>query len=332
MDDNGHSEAILAVSITLLAISLLSVGLRCFVRTCVLHAFGWDDFFMVIAMILYLGFSTCGILGANFGIGQRLAYFEFNPNHLRRALLCWWIGEIFYVITCIMLKISIILTLLRLAIERIHLWILPVDYFWNKGATTERGTCIDTDILIIIGYVYSAGAAVTDLTIVIIPVALIWNLRMNRLNKSVVLVILCIGSIASVAVIVRIPFIHHYKDREFLYNTYEIGICSYVEAGLGITAASLATLRPLGRLLRDGNPFSRCQYHSNDLSPLSRGRPHESRSFTSKNKTHEDEYRLWGGGSGIGSHRDMITVALGDIPTLSEEVLPAENTSTRSEV
>jgi hypothetical protein len=53
MDDNGHSEAILAVSITLLAISLLSVGLRCFVRTCVLHAFGWDDFFMVIAMVSY---------------------------------------------------------------------------------------------------------------------------------------------------------------------------------------------------------------------------------------------------------------------------------------
>lgn len=120
-----------------------------------------------------------------------------------------------------MLKISIILTLLRLAIERIHLWILyaaisfasvvgllflfftvfqcrPVDYFWNKGATTERGTCIDTDILIIIGYVYSAGAAVTDLTIVVIPVALIWNLRMNRLNKSVVLVILCIGSMSVV--------------------------------------------------------------------------------------------------------------------------------------
>lgn len=53
MDDNGHSEAILIVSIVLLAISLLSVGLRCFVRTRVLHAFGWDDFFIVIAMVSY---------------------------------------------------------------------------------------------------------------------------------------------------------------------------------------------------------------------------------------------------------------------------------------
>lgn len=119
--------------------------------------------------------------------------------------------------TCIVLKISIIITLLRLAIERVHLWILyaavsfasavglvflfftvfqcsPVEYFWNKGPRTERGTCIDMDILISVGYFYSAGAAVTDLTIAIIPVALIWNLHMNRLNKCVVMGVLCIGS------------------------------------------------------------------------------------------------------------------------------------------
>lgn len=115
-----------------------------------------------------------------------------------------------------MVKISIIITLLRLTINRIHVWILyaaisfasavalvflfftvfqcsPVDYFWNKSTTAETGTCISTDLLINIAYFYSAGAAVTDLTIVLVPVALIWNLQMDRRNKSAVIAILCIG-------------------------------------------------------------------------------------------------------------------------------------------
>jgi hypothetical protein len=87
MDDNGHSQTIIIINTIFLAISLLSVGLRCFVRTHILHAFGWDDILMVIAMILYSGFSISGILGATFGIGEKLAYFEFKPNNLRRALL-----------------------------------------------------------------------------------------------------------------------------------------------------------------------------------------------------------------------------------------------------
>lgn len=115
-----------------------------------------------------------------------------------------------------MIKISIILTLLRLTISHIHIWILyaaitfasavglvflaftifqcsPVDYFWNKGSTAQTGTCISTNLLVNISYFYSASAAVTDLTIALVSVALIWNLRMDRRNKFAVIGILCIG-------------------------------------------------------------------------------------------------------------------------------------------
>jgi hypothetical protein len=120
--------------------------------------------------------------------------------------------------TCIVVKISIIITLLRLTINRIHIWILyatisfasgaglvflffiifqcsPVDYFWDQSGTAETGTCISKDLLINIAYFYSASAAVTDLTIALVPVALIWNLRMDRRNKSAVIGILCIGCV-----------------------------------------------------------------------------------------------------------------------------------------
>ncbi|KAJ9481793.1 hypothetical protein VN97_g11663 [Penicillium thymicola] len=72
---------------------------------------------------------------------------------------------------------------------------------------------------------------------------------MKRGTKFVVSAILGLAYIASVAVIVRIPFLHYAGRPDFLYETTQISILSNVEASLGIAAGSLMTLRPLLRVL-----------------------------------------------------------------------------------
>jgi hypothetical protein len=52
---------------------------------------------------------------------------------------------------------------------------------------------------------------------------------------------------ASIAVVVRFAYIMTFKDPDFLWATLDIAIWSDTEQGLGITAGSLATLRPLFR-------------------------------------------------------------------------------------
>jgi hypothetical protein len=51
--DNSRSRAILIVTSIFLGLSLVSVILRCFVRTRIVRAFGWDDGVMVVAMVSY---------------------------------------------------------------------------------------------------------------------------------------------------------------------------------------------------------------------------------------------------------------------------------------
>ncbi|KAJ5157896.1 uncharacterized protein N7482_008996 [Penicillium canariense] len=290
---DSRSNAIIIVTAVFLGISLASVLLRCFVRTRIVRAFGWDDIMMLVAMTLNLGFAICGILGAKYGMGRKLAYFYAYPDHLHLALLCWWLGQIFYVVTCVVAKISIMITLLRITIDRVHAWILyaamslatavgviflfftifqchPVEYFWNQNSqATSHGSCVEKKTLIGIAYLYSVGAAVTDLTIGLLPVALIWDLRMNRRTKAAIAGILGIGCLASAAVIVRIPFVHRYQDTEFFYDTYQISIWSNVEAGLGITAGCLTTFRPLIRFLRDGSSVSPSRNRTPGSFPLS---------------------------------------------------------------
>ena len=108
-----------------------------------------------------------------------------------------------YVITVVIAKVSIALALLRLTVAKIHsiiLWVVtalsivvglvfwfmltlqcvPVQYFWER---TGNGSCLKTDILIDIAYLYSVTATICDFTLGLLPIALVWNLQMNRQTK-----------------------------------------------------------------------------------------------------------------------------------------------------
>ncbi|OJJ32503.1 hypothetical protein ASPWEDRAFT_116810 [Aspergillus wentii DTO 134E9] len=343
MADDGRSKAITVVTAVMLAISLTTVLLRCFVRLRVVKAFGWDDATMVAAMTLNLGFAICGLIGPKYGMGKKMTYFAFYPDHFHRALFCWWLGQVFYLFTCVMAKFSIIISLLRITIDRIHRYILyaamgltllvgllfffftvfqcqPVDFFWNR--MSEKGTCINTDTLLDIAYIYSVGAAITDFTIGLLPIFVIWNLRMNPRAKVAIAGILGLGCIASAAVIVRIPYLHNYKSHDFLYATSNISIWSNIEAGLGITAGSLTTLRPLIRFLRDGSSASRSTPHTPGSFPLSSTFGHglkSSKSRRSRTRTNPDDARhLW-----TGSHDEYT----GTTTTVMGSHDPHRNTS-----
>ncbi|KKK15858.1 hypothetical protein ARAM_003880 [Aspergillus rambellii] len=121
-----------------------------------------------------------------------------------------------------------------------------------------KGTCINTDYVLDIAYIYSVFACICDLILGLLPILLVWKLHMNFSTKAALAGILSMGCVASAAVIVRIPYLHYYKDPDFLYATTDISIWSNVEAGLGITAGSLVTLRPLFRWFR-GTDYAHSQ-------------------------------------------------------------------------
>ncbi|GIK00943.1 hypothetical protein Aspvir_004973 [Aspergillus viridinutans] len=267
---SGRSEAIMVVTAIFLGLSLIAGSLRCFVRFRLTHAAGCDDYIMVAAMFFNIGFGTCTILGATFGMGKKLVYFEESMGNFRNAMLCFWLGQLFYVVTSVIVRLSITITLVRLTVDNLHRSILsaatvlsvvagtifffftifectPVTYYWNR--MTEDGHCMNMDGLLGIVYMYSAAAAVCDFTIGLLPAFMIGRLKMDRRTKTAVIGILSIGCVASTAVIVRIPFLHLSKSPEFLYQTTQVSIWSNIETGLGITAGSLMTVRPFLRAI-----------------------------------------------------------------------------------
>ncbi|CEO60781.1 hypothetical protein PMG11_05321 [Penicillium brasilianum] len=281
----GRSLAIFVVSLVMMIMSIVAVSLRVFVRVYLVRGFGWDDTLMVAALALFITLTVCCMIASADGVGH--SYADFTSLEVyKTALLWWWLGQMLYIWASAVAKTSIALALLRLTVKRAHrfflwgiigtvivigllFWLVllfdchPISYFWNRVDPRNSGTCLSVQILLDIAYLYSALTIICDLALGILPIFLIWKLQMNHRTKIAVGGILSLGAIASVAVIIRLPFLHYYADMDFLRNTYQIAIWSVIETGLGITAGSLITLRPLFRWLLDGS----MAYGRNAASP-----------------------------------------------------------------
>jgi hypothetical protein len=128
----------------------------------------------------------------------------------------WWLGQTSYVITCVVAKISIAVALLRLTVTKMHkilLWTVigvtivvglvfwfvltlqckPVDFFWNRMNPGAKGTCLSTDTIIGIAYLYSVTATLCDFVLGLLPISLVWKLQMTPKTKIALAAILSMG-------------------------------------------------------------------------------------------------------------------------------------------
>ncbi|PYI10933.1 hypothetical protein BO78DRAFT_426025 [Aspergillus sclerotiicarbonarius CBS 121057] len=273
----GHSLAIFVVSVVMMCVATIAVALRVFVRVYLVRAFGWDDGLMLVALALFIFLDVCCMIGSKNGIGHKNDDFTELMTY-EKALLWWWLGQMLYLWSSAVAKVSIALALLRLTVRRLHriiLWAVigvviaiglmfwlvllldcrPISHFWLRVDPSNSGTCQPVRILLAIACLYSGITIFCDLTLGILPMFLIWRLQMNNRTKIALAGILSLGAVASVAVIIRLPFLHYYEDINFLYSTYQIAIWSIMETGLGITAGSLVTLRALFRWFLDGSNY-----------------------------------------------------------------------------
>ncbi|KAL4765059.1 uncharacterized protein BDW70DRAFT_128329 [Aspergillus foveolatus] len=234
---------------------------------------------MIAAMLLYIMFCGCMIGGSLWGTGKHL--FELTSEQRTTAMEYWWLCNISYALSSVLAKVSVCIFLLRvmpfpchraalytvtaLAVcSGIPFFVLlviqcsPVSFWWTRMRGDTNGRCGYVDAIAIMLYIFSASSAIFDLTVALLPVILVRNLQMNRRTKAAVAGLLGMACVASIAIIIRLAFVQTIHDPDYLYGTVQIAIWSCIEVGLSITAGSLATTRPLFRILhnRSSSPYN----------------------------------------------------------------------------
>lgn len=124
-------------------------------------------------------------------------------------------GKLCYAITTALIKASACFFLLRIAVKRRHIYTIygtlmvlltftifyttytifscrPVAYFWTQ-VTGASGSCLSTSSVEAANYVHAVMCIVTDWTLSILPIFMVWDLQMSYRTKVSVVIILGLG-------------------------------------------------------------------------------------------------------------------------------------------
>ncbi|ESZ99047.1 hypothetical protein SBOR_0581 [Sclerotinia borealis F-4128] len=266
-----------AASVILLIASTIAVGLRMTIRKIKEAKLGFDDLFISVALLLSYAQAIIIIWGTARGtVGTTtlqnpetgaiiVTHHEVEISHIA------FLSQVISIVTYGLLKLSVLILFRRIFIGKIFNIVSiiamtivvgwSVSFFfatifqcgtkpsWLWSSPKAVATYCADYKYIQLGHATSDVA--TDLLVLFIPLPIIWKLQMTMSQKLSLMCVFVLGYISTAAATARIVFIYDdlYKTttgaRNLRGEETNVMLWGYVEAGVGIIAACLPTLRPL---------------------------------------------------------------------------------------
>ncbi|KAI1036570.1 hypothetical protein LB503_002955 [Fusarium chuoi] len=268
-EENG--SALVATAITLLTLSWFSVGLRTYTRAVLMKSLQLDDWLMLVAQIIFTISCAFILEGVQKGIGKHNDAIKDDEAKVQ-ALMWQALATATYILDMMFIKLSIGVFLLRLCVKRVYVWIIWISlaiisiwsvvlFFWNLfqckpvemqwDFRIKDGNCVSADQIVSAAYAISVMTVVSDWLYALLPIPMLWSVKMTKQAKTTVIAILGLGIFASVATLVRLRFLADLTDTEdILFAGTDAMVWTLIEPGVAIVASSLATIRPLLRAMR----------------------------------------------------------------------------------
>ncbi|TEY64379.1 hypothetical protein BOTCAL_0148g00020 [Botryotinia calthae] len=264
---DGRQILIITVVTVGMFFSWLSVGLRCYTRIFVSRTFGSDDYWILLGLAAYTVTSALSYLGVHYGVGVHAT--QLTYDQLISAAKYQVLVELCYILCTAIIKTSVGLLLLRITSVKTFykylIWIsLVIIWIWSivtfvisciqcrpLKATWDPltpGVCLEPRVIGNFAYAISAETIFFDWLFALLPIPMLWDIKMSLRLKFSVMVILGLGIVASIATIIRLKYLVAFLNvTDSLYSIAPVFVWSTIEIALGIIAASTSTLRPLLR-------------------------------------------------------------------------------------
>ncbi|EEU44290.1 uncharacterized protein NECHADRAFT_48436 [Fusarium vanettenii 77-13-4] len=271
-----NSVALVSTVIVFMALSWLSVGLRSYTRAFLMKSYQMDDWLMLIAQGIFTVSCAFILEGVKEGLGRHNEAIKDDAAEVN-ALKWQALATATYVLDMMFIKLSIGVFLLRLSVKPVYTWIIwislaiitiwsTVIFFWNmfQCSPVEKqwdfritgGHCVSADQIVSAAYAISAMTIVSDWLYAILPIPMLWTVKMTKAAKATVIVILGLGIFASIATLVRLRFLADLTDTDDILSNHPVVagtdamVWTLIEPGVAIIASSLATIRPLLRAMK----------------------------------------------------------------------------------
>ncbi|KXJ87597.1 hypothetical protein Micbo1qcDRAFT_208214 [Microdochium bolleyi] len=271
---NPGGTILFAVTLATLTLALAVFALRIYVKIGMNRQMTIDDWWMTAAVIQFIPYMIICAYGPSVGGTGRWTS-DLPPDAIETALWTWAMCEVMYPPISFCVRMSIAWFLLRLAVVKWHKRVImgvmvgnlllsiaylvpmaaqcvPLSHFWtqHKGS---KGYCLDRRVVPVATIVHAVIGAVMDWVMALLPVAILWNVRINRRTKIGISTMLGMGVFCGISLLLRIPFLKVIDiSADFLHATTGIATVAVVEPGVGIIVGSIATLQPILKRFKFG--------------------------------------------------------------------------------
>ncbi|KAL6855743.1 hypothetical protein J3F83DRAFT_764119 [Trichoderma novae-zelandiae] len=315
LDVNEYNGGpLVGTCIAFLALSWLAVGLRTYTRAVVIKSVQEDDWLMLVAQVIFTVSCAFVFIGVQDGMGKHNAAVADDDRRIS-ALMWQALATVTYVINMMFIKLSIGIFLLRVSARKVYNYIIcislviiaiwslaiffydifqcsPVQKQWDFRI--QGGKCASPNDIIAGAYAISVMTIASDWLYALLPIPMLWSVKMTSQAKATVILILGLGIFASIATIIRIKYLSTLQDTDdLLFSATAVMIWTIIEPGVAIVASSLATIRPLLRAMKirgfestgrtHSAPSAHARYAAEDRpEPTTAGRAYGPNNFSLK--------------------------------------------------
>ncbi|KUI59168.1 hypothetical protein VP1G_06434 [Cytospora mali] len=223
---DSRQNIVYAINVAFMALITVMMGIRMYVRMVISRKVGLDDILMVIGTIFTFGLSIASIIAATYGVGRHVA--DIPLENVRPMLQTIYSTRLLYIAGMSFVKVALLVFYLRLdprrpmrlslyvfiggltAFNIISFFILafsctPPAMFW--GDQVPGGKCMAPESQLMFYNVNGILNIIIDLGIYLVPIPMLWAIKMPLRQKLGVIGIFALGLLSVAAGCVRFAYV-----------------------------------------------------------------------------------------------------------------------------
>ncbi|KAK2016002.1 CFEM domain-containing protein [Colletotrichum eremochloae] len=226
---------------------------------------GWDDWTIVLAMILTMPPTIFAVTLSKNGLGKDM--WTLPQKNIENVLLYYYLGELFYFAALTATKMSILIFMLRVfSMDKTfrHLvygtmglclaygisfvvctavQCVPISYSWEQIDSRKVGKCNNIHLQ---GWMSAICNIVIDIIILVLPLKKLSELQMQLKKKLMIMFMFSLGIFVTIVSVVRLrSLIVFANSQNITWDYTEAAFWSTIELHVGIICACLPSLRSL---------------------------------------------------------------------------------------
>ncbi|KAK4168120.1 hypothetical protein QBC43DRAFT_366631 [Cladorrhinum sp. PSN259] len=255
------SGTIIACSAIMMALSTLVVGLRFYVRGCMIRNIASEDWCILAAWACTMVATGGAFKEAQLALGHHIE--DIPPENMMAFFKTTYFKGLFYNMSISLTKISILLLYLRVLKTydylRKAMWAtlgfvilysvvtltmyfticVPLERFWDRSI---EGYCHPDPVWWTLTYTH----IVTDFIIFLLPIPVVVTMSIPFAQKAGLLFVFCVGFFVCLISVLRAIWLNAlYLQRDVTWDMTQIANWSSVEINVAVVCACLTTLKPL---------------------------------------------------------------------------------------